>query len=159
VRTVARTTSLGKWIRRQRQIFQRQNNIAGNFKKGEDSQLLPEVLSDEQIKSLKELDTDWWMTNRLWQWETRYRELTDYAKAHKDCCVPISHSNKQLAHFVSNQRKQYNLKKQGRPSNLTDYRMKRLEAIGFVWNRWEYEFSKKEKLWEASRSGLVTHTV
>jgi hypothetical protein len=148
------TTPLGKWLQYQRHVYQKQQQRrvdAETSRTDRDDHSDSVSLSDKQIAALSDLDPDWWMNHRQWQWEIRYRELQNYALKHGDCCVPISHSNRQLAHFVSNQRKQYNLKKQGKPSNLTEDRLKRLNAMNpnsFVWNRWEYEFSKKLQLWE-----------
>ena len=94
--------------------------------------------------ALKSFDADWHMTRREAQWERRYRELSDYKRRHGDCCVPVSYGeNRKLAHWVSNQRKQWNLRRRNRPSHLTRRREERLDALGFVWNRWEYEFSRK----------------
>ena len=123
---VPRNSALGKWLQRQRQHVS---------------------LPPEQAQALQELDPDWSLTSREFQWECRYRELREYARQHGDCCVPISHPNRQLAHWVSTQRKQYNLRQQGRPSDLTLERMQRLNSIDFAWNRWEYEFAKKQKEW------------
>jgi Helicase associated domain len=69
--------------------------------------------------------------------------LEDYRTEHGDCCVTINHSNRQLANWVSNLRKQYNLRVSGKHSTLTEEKIDQLNAIGFVWNRWEYEFDVK----------------
>jgi Helicase associated domain len=140
---VPRQTKLGVWLDRQRKTY-----LDGKYNHGTSTDSLQEQLSEKQIASLSDIDPDWWMTRRQWQWETRYRELQDYASCHGDCCVPISYANnKLLANWVSNQRKQYNLRAAGKLSDLTDDRFQRLKAIGFVWNRWEYEFDKKEVDW------------
>lgn len=135
-----RQTRLGVWLDRQRKIY-----LESIVYRGNNTTRLHEKFSEAQIAALSDLDPDWWMSRRQWQWEKRFRELQNYAALHGDCCVPISYfQNKLLANWVSNQRKQYNLRMAGKPSDLTDDRFQRLEAIGFVWNRWEYEFDKKE---------------
>lgn len=101
-------------------------------------------LSVQQIEALSAIDPDWWKNKRQVQWDVRYRQLQDYKQEHGDCCVPISYANKQLANWVHNQRKQYNLRLTGKASDLTTERFNRLQDIGFVWNRWEYEFTKKQ---------------
>lgn len=129
---------LGNWLRTQRKYFAADQLDPHSMLEGRND-------SDcQKLQALKQFDPDWWMTKRQYLWERRYRELKDYKSKHGDCCVPISYENRQLAHWVSTQRKQYNLRRQGESSDMTDTRQARLDAIGFVWNRWEYEFSKKE---------------
>ena len=122
---IPRNSSLGQWLQRQRR-----------------SSLPP-----HKMQALRELDPDWSLTPREFQWECRYRELQEYAKKHDDCCVPISHPNKPLANWVSTQRKQYNLRQQRKPSDMSLERLERLNEIDFAWNRWEYEFARKQKKW------------
>jgi hypothetical protein len=100
------------------------------------------LLSVQQSEALSAIDPDWWKSQRQVQWDVRYHQLQVYKQEHGDCCVPISYANKQLANWVHNQRKQYNLRQTGKASDLTTERLQRLQEIGFVWNRWEYEFEK-----------------
>jgi hypothetical protein len=122
-------THVRAWIREQRRDYQVVNG-------GQ--------LSVQQSEALSAIDPDWWKNKRQVQWDVRYRQLQVYKKEYGDCCVPISYANKQLANWVHNQRKQYNLRRQGKASDLTTERLQRLQEIGFVWNRWEYEFTKKQ---------------
>ena len=101
------------------------------------------LLTVQQSEALSAIDPDWWKSQRQVQWDVRYRQLQVYKQEHGDCCVPISYANKQLANWVHNQRKQYNLRLSSKASDLTTERLQRLRDIGFVWNRWEYEFEKK----------------
>lgn len=117
-------SSLGKWLRQQR------------------ISLLRGRLTEEQQAALNEIDSEWWMTRQQRAWEQHFETLRAYAAKNGHCCVPITDSNQQLANFVANQRKQYNLRKKQRASSMSDERIKRLESIGFVWNRWDYEFEK-----------------
>jgi hypothetical protein len=104
-------------------------------------------LDDSKLAGLAAWDSNWWKTSRELQWDLRYQELEEYLAEHGDCCVPISHHNRQLANWVSNVRKQYNLRASGKHSTLTEEKIDQLKAIGFVWDRWEYEFEVKiEKL-------------
>lgn len=144
--SVSRQTTLGAWLDRQRKAYvetKRCNQADANIHR---QQL--EQLSEEQISALSDIDPDWWMTRRQWQWENRYRALLVYAQTHGDCSVPISYPDRRLANWVSNQRKQYNLRVAGRPSSLTEDRLQCLQAIGFVWNHWEYEFDQKNVDWK-----------
>jgi hypothetical protein len=117
---IPRNSHLGKWMQKQRVT----------------------ELSVQKVKALDQLDPDWRMSFRELVWEQRYRELQVYRNEHGDCCVPITYTeNQPLAHWVSNQRKLYN------KNLLPSKRLKRLNAIGFVWNRWEHEFAKKTEVW------------
>jgi hypothetical protein len=119
-------TPLRAWIREQQRNYQMN------------------LLSTRQSEALSAIDADWWKSQRQVQWDVRYRQLQVYKAEHGDCCVPISYANKQLANWVHNQRKQYNLRQTpGKASDLTTERWQRLQDVGFVWNRWEYEFEKK----------------
>mmetsp|Transcript_15384 Transcript_15384/g.42579 ORF Transcript_15384/g.42579 Transcript_15384/m.42579 type:complete len:381 (-) Transcript_15384:655-1797(-) len=109
-------------------------------------------LSSKQIKAMTSVDRYWHLTARQATWEKRFLELLQYRQQHGDCCVPISYqANKKLANWVSTQRKQYNLRRRGQKSGLTDERLERLRAIGFVWNRWEHEFSVKQQQQQQQR--------
>ena len=139
-----RQTRMGVWLDRQRALYRDANaNVSSSRSRSSATTRQPPPaaaaagrLSTEQIAALAELDPDWWMTRRQWQWERRFRELQDYAARHNgDCCVPISYpSNRPLANWVSTQRKQFNKRMVGKPSDLDDYRLQRLEEIGFVWS-------------------------
>jgi hypothetical protein len=100
-------------------------------------------LTHDMIQALEELQMDW--NHRRQQiWELRLRELRDYQQEYGDTCVPITYTaNPALAQWTSRQRKNYNAKKRGCVNALTQERIEQLDALGFVWNRWDYEFSIK----------------
>ncbi|KAL7558413.1 hypothetical protein ACA910_003274 [Epithemia clementina (nom. ined.)] len=128
------------------------------------------LLSKQQIQAMTALDPQWRLASRRQaRWERRFAELVQYRRRYGHVCVPISYAaNPKLAHWVSTQRKQYNLygkRKQQQQqqdkslhSNDTttftlqqqeqqqeqERRWQRLESIGFVWNRWEHEFALKQ---------------
>jgi Helicase associated domain len=123
-------SGLGKWLREQRRTF-----------------LVDQTLSEVKRQALDQLDAHWWMTHSQRAWERQFLMLAEYATTTGHCQVPISHPNRRLAHFVANQRKQYNMrvkKKQKLSSALTEERIRRLESIGFVWNHWDHELQRKE---------------
>jgi hypothetical protein len=144
IHDISHNTRLGMWLNRQRKVYEFQKQLSMNQE--QHTEFSP--LSEEQIASLTKLDPDWWMTRRQWQWEVRFRDLQRFATMHGHCCVPISYSDKKLAHWVSNQRKQFNLLEAGKLSELTPARIQKLESIGFIWNRWDYEFDKKHVCWK-----------
>ena len=146
---IIRQTRLGAWLNRQRKIYDSRKNSARSNSNNKSAVHFDEhqCLTDDQLTALARISDVWWMTRREWQWEMRYRELQQFTSQCGHCCVPISYSeNKHLAHWVSNQRKLYNLRMAGKRSELTPSRIQQLEAIGFVWNRWDYEFSKKTSI-------------
>jgi len=77
-----------------------------------------------------------WATNdpRHVPWEVRYKELCQYKDSYGDCLVPIGFKrNVKLANWVSTQRQEYKLLREGRSSRLTEDRIKMLQDIDFVW--------------------------
>lgn len=133
-------------------------------------------------EALIQWDRRWDATPRELLWDARFQELSDYKATYGDCCVPISYrgsttsssstkgsssSSSPLAQWVSNQRKQYNLRKRGLPSALTLERYHRLSQLGFVWSmdqrvsdRWRVasadsksssSWSPREERWQTVR--------
>ena len=147
IHTIRRQSRLGAWLDRQRKNYDIQRKFTHVNTDNATAISLDhtQLLTAEKLKALSRISEVWWMSFRQWQWELRYRDLQHFAAKYGHCCVPISYSdNTQLAHWVSNQRKLFNLRNAGKRSELTSSRIKKLEAIGFVWNRWDYEFSKKK---------------
>ena len=127
--------SLGYWVRTQR----------SRKKKGK--------LTEEQIRLLNELDFSWSFPkstlrstrkhkakrmnqaelerlNRA-RWESWYKALLAYRRAHGDCRVPISPKERaDLGSWVSSQR---HLRREGK---LSKDRLRRLDKVGFVWDLW-----------------------
>lgn len=120
---VPRNCDLGVWLQAQR----------NEYKTWGDDQA-------DRLDALRQFDSYWHQTRRERQWEIRYGELQRYRREHGDCCVPISYQNKQLAHWVSNQRKQWNLRRKGEKSDMTLERIQKLDSIGFTWSRWDDSF-------------------
>lgn len=138
VHLIPRQTRMGVWLHRQRRVYlqqkQQQQKVEPEECQHPDTMRLSVLLPD-QIAALNALDPDWYLTKRHWNWEKRFRELKLYADRHNgDCAVPISYHQTTLAHWVSNQRKQYNRQIIGLSSDLTEERKERLNGIGFVWN-------------------------
>ena len=97
---------LGKWINRHRTHKER--------------------LSPEQVKRLEDLDFVWDVLQ--YQWDKGFQELAIYQKEFGDCLVVgsyISSSGFKLGAWVSKQR--------SRKENMPSDRIKRLNALGFVW--------------------------
>ncbi|MFY0691510.1 MAG: helicase associated domain-containing protein [Paracoccaceae bacterium] len=112
---------LGTWVRTQRAARKRNQ------------------LTDQQQRLLEALGFDWSPDET--SWERNFSDLDSYKKIHADCNVPHGWpENKQLGHWVANQRKAR------RTGQLSEERQRRLERIGFDWDpsaaEWEHRYSE-----------------
>ncbi|GKY95316.1 hypothetical protein MPSEU_000493400 [Mayamaea pseudoterrestris] len=126
------STTMRRWLGKQRK------ELAQAKIKGDNGDLL------QRIQALEQIDPTWNMSRHDIQWELRFHELLDYRQTFGDFNVPISFTNAKLANWVSNQRKEFTKRQSQKPSLLTPQRLERLNAIGFVWNRWDDAFVQKE---------------
>lgn len=128
---------MDRWLKQQRIEYEAYKNGLDGFTS----------LDDKKVEALRAIDPDWWKSFHQRQWEQRFQELIAYKNEHGDCCVPINYAkNKKLANWVSNCRKQYRLRKAGEANNMSQERIDQLNAIGFVWDRWEFQFEQITKL-------------
>lgn len=111
---VPSSSSLGQWIVRQRYLYRQS----------------PSSLTAERIALLNQLDFQW-LTRSEQIWNTRMNELREFKEANGHVMIPSSYKNKQLASWVSTQRKKYN------NGSLARERIKELEQMGFVWRYWD----------------------
>jgi hypothetical protein len=108
---------LGKWICNQRE----------RYRKG--------LLSKKRAQRLKKLGFQFDRHND--RWESRYCELIEFREVHGHCNVPDSWpENLKLARWVMTQRQMY------RKGKLSQDRILKLEAIGFIWCRQEHEWNE-----------------
>ena len=127
---------LGAWVGKQRKQFKM-------FQEGK-----PSNMTMDRIKILEDLGFVWSLRS-LVDWDARLEELKEYQSRHGNCLVPQQYpENPQLGTWVSNQRKQYRLMKEDKPSPMTPERVKKLEELGFVWSifshdsHWEAKFEE-----------------
>lgn len=115
--------SLGQWVSAQRRQFKQ-------LQSGEDS---PMTL--ERAALLEEIGFVWATLERGHvPWEVRFEELMAYKHKYGDCLVPIGYKeNPQLSSWVSTQRQEMKLLKEGKPTRLTEDRIRLLDDGGFVW--------------------------
>jgi len=95
-------------------------------------------LSPERIQRLEALSFDWEPFST--DWEQMYGRLVAYKKSHGDCNVPQKwKQDRRLAKWVNRQRRTYK-------AQLSPERIKRLEALGFIWNardaQWEESYGR-----------------
>ncbi len=119
---------LSSWIVRQRREY-------SNLLIGKKS-----TMTKERIQLLESIDFDW--SPRETNWNARIQELIEYKAKYGDCLVPVQYEdNPRLGRWVSTQRKYYKLYLNGNTSRITKEKIKQLTSIGFVWNRWEHNWS------------------
>ncbi len=93
------------------------------------------LVCDEPLEPSKDplVTADQALFNR--RWERLFRELLVFKNVYGHTIVPKMHmENRSLAVFVGNQRKFKKKRDRGEESPMTDSRLKRLEAVGFVWD-------------------------
>ncbi|CAB9523927.1 helicase [Seminavis robusta] len=79
------------------------------------------------------------------KWSLRYKELLEFHKANGHAGVPHTYpKNPQLARWVKRQRRQFKLKKEGKPSTMTTERLDLLDSVGFIWD--SHDLNWREKL-------------
>ena len=113
---------LGRWVGYQRNQYR-------YLKDGKRSQI-----TDERVQKLELIGFQWsirGLKNGYTSWDERFQELQSYEVKHGNLTVPKRSGV--LGRWVHNQRQQYRLLKEGKPSKITDERVQKLEAIGFQW--------------------------
>uniref|UniRef100_A0A7S1ZFL4 Helicase-associated domain-containing protein n=1 Tax=Trieres chinensis TaxID=1514140 RepID=A0A7S1ZFL4_TRICV len=115
--------SLGQWVSAQRRQYKQ-------MQAGEDT-----PMTEERAKMLEGMGFVWATLERGHvPWEIRYGELLEYQRNYGDCLVPIGFKeNPQLSSWVSTQRQEMKLLRDGRPTRLTEERIRLLNKAGFVW--------------------------
>ena len=76
-------------------------------------------------------------------WQRRFEELKEYKTKFGNCDVPQKYSNQRLGSWVNKQRNEYNNRKAGKKSQMTNYRIDQLNGIDFRWAE-----PKGQKLWD-----------
>jgi uncharacterized protein YerC len=126
-------TKLAFWVSKQRRKY-------GWHLKGK-----PSSMNAFRIQELESLGFEWDCSGAAW--EGRLNELADYRKVHGHCNVPRNYSeNAKLGNWVSNQRRDYKLHREGKPWAMTHSRIQELESMGFEWDcsgpAWEDRLSE-----------------
>jgi hypothetical protein len=123
---------LANWVATQRSNYKL-------YREGKTSHMTP-----SRIKELDSMGFDW--ETRATSWDDRLSELADYREIHGNCNVPNRYSeNAKLGSWVSTQRCQYRLHRQGKASYMTLPHIQELESLGFEWkppSAWEERFSE-----------------
>lgn len=111
---------LARWVKRQRYQFKL-------LMEGK-----PSTMTPERIQCLENIGFTWHSQSSAWY--ERLEDLREFKSVHGHCNVPSTYAeNPKLATWVRCQRRQYNLRRDGKPSNITPIRIEELEELGFVW--------------------------
>ncbi len=105
---------------------EKEREIRSRF--GLDVDHLPELQVHDESKDI--LKTFEEIEERLGTWEIRFDEFVAYKEEYGDCIVSFS-KNPKLASWIKNQRAHF------RQEKLSQERIDRLNAIGFVWVVWD----------------------
>mmetsp|Transcript_44904 Transcript_44904/g.108509 ORF Transcript_44904/g.108509 Transcript_44904/m.108509 type:complete len:307 (+) Transcript_44904:49-969(+) len=90
-------------------------------------------MTDYRIDKLEEIGFRW--SNYRHDWDATYLDLRYYMIIHGNCDVPRTYlPNQQLADWVATQRIQKEARDKGTRSPMTDYRIVKLDEIGFKWS-------------------------
>mmetsp|Transcript_8279 Transcript_8279/g.23810 ORF Transcript_8279/g.23810 Transcript_8279/m.23810 type:complete len:681 (+) Transcript_8279:162-2204(+) len=112
--------TLFRWVKRQRY----QNKLLNEGKQS--------TMTQERIVALNAIGFVWDTLSA--QWEERLKELEEYKEEHGHCNVPSTYGrNTKLAIWVKCQRRQKRKLMLNQPSNITPERIRKLDALGFVW--------------------------
>jgi hypothetical protein len=101
----------------------------------------PSPITAERIRELESIGFDW-RTSQTDPWSLRCQQLCEFKAQFGHCLVPRKYSaNLTLGQWVSTQRYNCRLNKEGKPSPLTAERIRELESIGFDWGSSQTDWS------------------
>uniref|UniRef100_A0A7S1VGB4 Helicase-associated domain-containing protein n=1 Tax=Grammatophora oceanica TaxID=210454 RepID=A0A7S1VGB4_9STRA len=117
--------SLGLWVSTQRR----------NYKSIQTEKAQSSTMIRNRIRRLESIGFVWKATNpRHVSWEHRFQELVAFKETYGHAQVPIGYEkNVKLANWVSTQRQEAKLGREGRSSRLNQERIDMLNSVGFVW--------------------------
>jgi hypothetical protein len=117
-RKYSENTKLANWVNAQRKDYRL--DLEGKTSR----------MTLSRIQKLESLGFEWDIRGTAW--EERFSELNDYRKTHGHCNIPYNYSkNIQLGKWVSKQRHQYRLHREGKTSRVTPFRIQALKSLGF----------------------------
>lgn len=104
------------------------------------------TMTEDQVKVLDSLQFHW-HTRGEEHWNRMYLLLKQFQEENGHCLVPRTQAKDKLGEFVTEQRRQYKLFKEGKPSRMTSKRKAILDELGFVWQLrqrtgWEDRFNE-----------------
>ena len=116
---------LGQWVKNQRTMYRL-------YQEGK-----PSPMTEEYIRELESVGFKWGSSKSdlATSWSEQFEQLREYEVQFGHCAVPDTYSaNPSLGQWVWNQRKNYKLYQDGKPSPMTAERIRALESVGFKRN-------------------------
>ena len=122
--------SLGTWVNRQRTHYR-------YMREGK-----PSSMTSQRVKSLQDIGLKWNLNKHERSrstydaaWLLMYEELKTFKCREGHCNVPQHYSaNESLGRWVNKHRIYYKYMVEGKPTSITEQRIKALNAIGFSWS-------------------------
>jgi len=96
----------------------------------------PSRMTEDRIRELESIGFDWGTskTDVASIWSVRIQEIREFKEQFGHCLVPVKYSaNPKLRNWVSTQRQSYRSHQEGKPTPMTEDRIRELESIGFDW--------------------------
>lgn len=161
---------LGAWVHCQRKNYHSYKKSQGTNNGNQDSLETDgknqNRMKPQRIVALEKLGFVWSFFDT--KWNQRIEDLLKYKAKHGHLNIPFKYpENQSLAHWVHNQRRDYNLYQEGKPSQMTPEKIKHLNQINFVWKS-DYPRTKRkdpqtesaekkseEELWEENYKVLA----
>ena len=115
---------LGGWVSSQRKSYKL------------DQEGKPSPLTEERIRELESVGFDWGTRkpDLASIWGEHFQQLREFKVQFGHCLVPHQYSaNPKLGKWVSHQRTSYKFYQEGKPSPITDERIRALETVEFKW--------------------------
>jgi len=115
--------ALFNWIQTQRRHYElyMDNKTSSTF------------LNADRIAVLDAVDFQWNIRGESF-WQKHFEALVAYKREYGDARVPRHYSkNSKLGEWVTDQRRQFKAKSEGKPTMLTDERKAQLDELGFIW--------------------------
>ena len=116
---------LGVWVSKQRIKYRKHTEETSTS------------ITAERIRALDGIGFDWGTSKAelVSIWNERFQQLCEFKARFGHYLVPQQYAyNRELGHWVSNQRKYYNSHQKGRKSPMTAELIRALESVGFEWN-------------------------
>lgn len=93
---------------------------------------LSSTMTPERVETLEKVGFCW--DSQSAAWGERLQELKLFQAKHGHTNVPSKCAeHAQLSTWIKCQRRQYKLKNEGQPCNITDQRIEELNKLGFQW--------------------------
>lgn len=117
------SASLGTWVNKQRMEYKL---LMDNQKSS---------MTTERLRALQMIGFTWAKRKGQATWDAKFQQLREYKISNGDCLIPTKYcKDLALGRWVSTQREQYRLWKEGDPkSKMNQERASKLEQVGFVW--------------------------